>query len=304
MGKVVADADDVAHDVSEEKEPNHISAPLLIAKLKNFGCVDDETRVTDPFMQHFSEKKEAQSYKWKLVDHVSMHGSVNLVACVMQGMDDINQLIHTYVRHCKTGGELKCRLTPQKALQKCFAIGSACGQACGFFSPNSPLCIGGKLDPEMFVGLSQRRVKSKAKRGGGSDEALIECSKEKCKSGLHLTDIYVEAENPLDFLKAQQDVRNKEKGGFNVVVFALSEKHAQVHSFTVKKHHKHHHNLGHHHLKDHDKHKEHGTKHHLKDEDKDDEDDKKDKKEKKKEEKEGRKEGRKDGRKEGRKEGR
>eukprot|EP00411_Alexandrium_monilatum_P079617 CAMPEP_0175615256 /NCGR_PEP_ID=MMETSP0096-20121207/65274_1 /TAXON_ID=311494 /ORGANISM="Alexandrium monilatum, Strain CCMP3105" /LENGTH=261 /DNA_ID=CAMNT_0016920385 /DNA_START=21 /DNA_END=803 /DNA_ORIENTATION=+ len=227
--KVVADADDVAqnnqgHPLQDTDEPTHISAPLLIANLKNFGCVDEEERDTDPFMNHFSSKLKANQYKWKLIDHVAMHGSINLVACVMQGMDDINQLIHTYARHCIVGDvEMKCHLTPREALQKCFAVGSACGQACGFFSPDSPHCKDGTLDPAIFTGLTKRRVKLKTRGGGEAAKTLIYCSKDKCESGLHFKDMYVEAENPLEFLQAQMDVRNKEKGSFNVLVFAVSD---------------------------------------------------------------------------------
>eukprot|EP00418_Pyrodinium_bahamense_P027553 CAMPEP_0179132306 /NCGR_PEP_ID=MMETSP0796-20121207/62878_1 /TAXON_ID=73915 /ORGANISM="Pyrodinium bahamense, Strain pbaha01" /LENGTH=123 /DNA_ID=CAMNT_0020831245 /DNA_START=40 /DNA_END=407 /DNA_ORIENTATION=- len=108
---VVADADDVG---SGEDEATHISAPLLVANLKNFGCVSDETGATDPFINQFPSKERATYYRWKLVDHVAMHGSVNLVACVMHGLDPINVMIHRYVHECINkldGAEMKCNLS-------------------------------------------------------------------------------------------------------------------------------------------------------------------------------------------------
>merc|ERR1712129_421241 len=127
----------------------------------------------------------------------------------------------------------KCHKSPTEALNQCFAIGSACGQACGFFSPNSPLCIKGRLDPHLFTGLTTRRVKIKTVGGGGAAEALVQCHA--CKGvGYHFDNMYVEAENPLEFLKEQRREENKEKGSFNVVVFAITDFHPPTHTFSIK----------------------------------------------------------------------
>jgi len=243
--KVVADAEDVAkHDSiltqsreRRQEEPTHISAPLLVANLKNFGCVDDEVASTDPFISQFPDASKARFYKWKLHKHVAMHGSVNLVACVMQGMDSINTLIHEYIDKClqKGGEEMKCHMSPKQALQQCFALGTACGQACGIFTPKSPSCKDGTLDPVLFEGLTKRRVKIKTSPGGGgAAESLVYCSKEPCKTGLHFKNMYVEAENPVEFLEAQRDVTNKEKGSYYVLMLAMSDFHPPTHTFKLK----------------------------------------------------------------------
>merc|ERR1712066_311551 len=116
----------------------------------------------------------------------------------------------------------------------CFALGSACGQACGYFSPKSPHCKNGELDPAIFAGLTERRVKIKTSPGGGgAAEALVSCAAKPCKSGLHFENMYVEAENPIDFLDAQMDVKNKEKGSFYVMMFAMSDFHPPMHTYSV-----------------------------------------------------------------------
>lgn len=237
---VVADADDVAgkwHS-SESAGPGsatHLSAPLLVANLKNFGCIDDETADTDPYFHHFSSVETAKSYKWNLMNHMAMHGAVNLVACVMQGMDDMNQLIHTYARDCRFKGEVKCHLSSKEALKKCFALGSACGSACGIFGSQPPECIDDTLDPALFVGLTERRVKVKVSpSGAGPGEALKYCTQKPCKQGRHFTNMYVEAKNPIEFLKSQMDARNREKGSFYVLMFAMSDFHPPMHTFNIE----------------------------------------------------------------------
>merc|ERR1712079_982025 len=91
--------------------------------------------------------------------------------------------------------------------------------------------------------------------GGGAAEALVYCSKKGCKSGLHYENMYVEAVNPVDFLKAQADSRNKEKGSFYVLMFAMSDYHQPMHTFVLPSHakeeggghHSHHVHITHHH---------------------------------------------------------
>merc|ERR1712039_327220 len=143
--QVVADAADVAgqsHAGRIADEPTHISAPDIIANLKPFGCIDNEIGETDPFMNHFPTLEKARAYKWKLVEHVSIHGSVSLVACVMRGMDEVNEVIEHYARHCARGSVLGAEL-------KCT------------FSPNAHHCIDGQIDPKIFEGLTHRRVRIK-----------------------------------------------------------------------------------------------------------------------------------------------
>jgi len=112
-------------------------------------------------------------------------------------------------------------------------LGSACGQACSVFSTASPECKDGALDAALFEGLTPRRVKIKTSPGGGgAAEALVSCSKDKCRSGWHFKNMYVEAENPLDFIGvAGKDTT--EKGHFGVVIFAMSDYHAPVHTFSI-----------------------------------------------------------------------
>merc|ERR1711972_223011 len=59
------------------------------------------------------------------------------------------------------------------------------------------------------------------------------CSEKPCKSGMHFNNMYVEAENPIEFLQAQVDARNKEKGSYYVLVFAMSDFHPPIHTFSV-----------------------------------------------------------------------
>jgi hypothetical protein len=265
--RVVADADDVpdgsTNRKEEESSTTHLSASLLVANLKSFGCTQEDERVqTDPFMTHFSSKLEANQFKWKLVEHVALHGTVNLIACVMQGMDEVNELVDHYSQKCIIAGsgissEMKCHMTSTDALKQCFALGSACGQSCNYFAPYSPECMAdGTLSEALFQGLTPRKVKIKtAPGGGGAAEALVYCSKKGCKSGLHYENMYVEAVNPVDFLKAQADSRNKEKGSFYVLMFAMSDYHQPMHTFVLPSHnakgehghHSHHVHMSHHH---------------------------------------------------------
>merc|ERR1712008_74917 len=177
----------------------------------------------------------AKSYKWNLMNHMAMHGAVNLVACVMQGMDDMNQLMHTYARDCRFKGEVKCHLSSKEALNKCFALGSACGSACGIFGSQPPECVDDTLDPALFVGLTERRVNVKVSpSGAGPGEALKYCTQKPCKQGRHFTNMYVEAKNPIEFLKSQMDARNKEKGSFYVLMFTMSDFHPPMHTFNIE----------------------------------------------------------------------
>jgi hypothetical protein len=230
--KVVADADDVAQPgTSKKREPTHISAPLLVSNLKDFGCVESDapTGRQDPWMNQFETEAEANRYRWRLVEHVSMHGSVSLVACVMHGMDEVNHLTHSYATECVNGGilgsEARCHLTARQALSKCFALGSACGQACGYFSSSTPHCMGGTLDSALFNGLTTRRVTIKTSPGGGGGaDALVYCEGKGCKSGMHFKDMYVEADNPNEFYEAETDLKRQGKyGGFYAVMLALSD---------------------------------------------------------------------------------
>merc|ERR1712060_359042 len=71
------------------------------------------------------------------------------------------------------------------------------------------------------------RVRIKTNAGGGdASEALLECEQKPCKSGMHFKDMYVEAENPIEFFEAEMTM--KDKGGFYVVMFAMSDYDASV----------------------------------------------------------------------------
>jgi hypothetical protein len=251
--KVVADADDVWKEgISPNKkaEPTHISAPLLVSNLKDFGCVESDAPSgrQDPWINHFETEEEANRYRWRLVEHVSMHGSVSLVACIMHGMDAVNQLIHSYATECVNGGilgsEARCHLSPRQALSKCFALGSACGQACNYFSPSTPHCTGdGNLDASLFKGLTTRRVTIKTSPGGGgAADALVYCQRKGCKSGMHFKNMYVEADNPIEFYQAETDLKSQGRyGGFYAVLLAMSESQGVSHSvFAYKNHTKEH----------------------------------------------------------------
>jgi len=236
--RVVADANDVGgnqHDPEDSKEDagtTHMSAPLLVANLKEFGCSSAEKGDTDPFASQFPSHSQANFYRWKLMNHVSEHGTVNLVACVIQGMSEVLQLIHEYKHGCIAHGEgeMKCHYTPKQALGRCFALGSACGMACNIFSSHSPQCDDGELIPEIFEGLTPRRVRVKTSiAGGGAAESLTSCSK-----GLCIQNMYLEAVNPLEFLQTQHDAKDSEKGSFYAVMFAMSS------SSVFKKGNKHH----------------------------------------------------------------
>jgi hypothetical protein len=224
--QVVADADDVAGEVDPKKgaqqELAHISPPLLAANLKPFGCVLNETGTTDPFQWFFATSGKANRYKWNLVEHISTHGSVNLVACVMQGFEKVNQVMSYYAQNCiDSKGKMQCEMTAREALGQCYALGSACGQACGFFSPNSQHCSGGGiLDSSLFKGLTSKRVSIKTASGGGASNALVNCAEDGCKSGLSFQGMYVEANNPNDFV-----VQNagKELADFYTLIFAMSD---------------------------------------------------------------------------------
>merc|ERR1711978_199446 len=93
----------------------------------------------------------------------------------------------------------------------------------------------GTLDPALFVGLTERRVKVKVSpSGAGPGEALKYCTEKPCKQGRHFTNMYVEAKNPIEFLKSQMDARNKEKGSFYVLMFAMSDFHPPMHTFNIE----------------------------------------------------------------------
>merc|ERR1712190_632399 len=94
---------------------------------------------------------------------------------------------------------------------------------------------GGTLDPKLFEGLTHRRVSIKTSSGGGgASEALPYCAQKPCKSGMHFKDMYVEAENPIEFFEAE--MKMKDKGGFYVVMFAMSDfdPHAVSHGNSSK----------------------------------------------------------------------
>ncbi|CAK0880320.1 unnamed protein product [Prorocentrum cordatum] len=222
---VVADADDVQGDstsnATSTQELAHLAPPLLVANLKPFGCVNNETGTTDPFMWFFASAEKANRYKWRLVEHISTHGSVNLVACVMQGFDKVNALMTYFATSCITAtGKMQCTQTPREALGQCYALGSACGQACGFFSPNVQHCSEGHIDPYLFQGLTSKRVSIKTSSGGGASNALVNCNDQGCKTGLSFDGMYAEADNPNDFVVESGD---KEMADFYTIVFAMSD---------------------------------------------------------------------------------
>merc|ERR1711956_22120 len=64
--------------------------------------------------------------------------------------------------------------------------------------------------------------------------ALKYCTQKPCKQGRHFTNMYVEAKNPIEFLKSQMDARNKEKGSFYVLMFAMSDFHPPMHTFNIE----------------------------------------------------------------------
>ncbi|CAK0820627.1 unnamed protein product, partial [Prorocentrum cordatum] len=227
LWKVVADADDVNAGMSNDtgdttKELVHIAPPLLVAALKPFGCVTNETGTTDPFQWFFASGEKANRYKWRLVDHVSTHGSVHLVACVMEGFDKVNAVMTYFAQNCiNAAGKMVCERTPREVLGQCFALGSACGQACGFFSPTVQHCSSdGHLDPMFFQGLTSKRVSIKTASGGGASNALVNCDEGDCKTGLSFKGMYAEADNPNDFVV---DSGEAEMADFYTILFAMSE---------------------------------------------------------------------------------
>jgi hypothetical protein len=109
-------------------------------------------------------------------------------------------------------------------LKSCYALGTACGQACGYVSSSTKHCVDGTLDPILLSGLTTKRVQIKTSvGGGGAAEALVSCSEAPCKEGLHFNDVYVEAENPADFLVDQTVAADASHGGYYVTMFAMTD---------------------------------------------------------------------------------
>merc|ERR1712048_1173185 len=87
-------------------------------------------------------------------------------------------------------------------------------------------CVGGRLDPALFEGLTQARVNIKMALGGEASDVLANCFIEPCRHGMHFDGLYVEAENPMDFITYEETSNDTDvlHGAFYVVMLAMSDK--------------------------------------------------------------------------------
>merc|ERR1712048_91206 len=122
-------------------------------------------------------------------------------------------------------------------------------------------CVGGRLDPALFEGLTDARVNIKMSLGGEASDVLANCFVQPCRHGMHFDDLYVEADNPLDFITYQDASNETYHGAYYVVMLAMSDKKPllqpqleQSDQEAHKRHETHHHQQQqHHHHHDHRK---------------------------------------------------